>query len=427
MQAISLFPFQRRGVERLLAAFQNGQRAFLLADEMGLGKTVQALAFAQHVRLPVTVIAPASLVPMWREALEAWEVKGDVVSYAKAASAQSEGRLLILDEAHYVKNPQAQRTKAVAAHARRARFVLAMTGTPLLNRIDEFAHLLSAVGIVSNAYAFLYAYASLTFERVPQRGGGWRDVRKYYLTDAQARRLAHDLNTRFPYLRRTKGEVGLELPAKLRTFITLEVTAREASWAVVQAAREVARKWGMEFDDDERLVEAVFDHLPGAAISTARRLYAIAKAEKAASYLCELIESTDKPLVVFYHHKEVLDTLKAHLPAPHIAGDTPQPDRARLVSEFQSGRHKVLYLSLTAASVGLTLTAADTAVFVEFDWVPANLIQAEDRINRIGQVAKTTYYHYLTANDRIEKLILRKLVEKTQLAKGVLGGDSLKI
>jgi SWI/SNF-related matrix-associated actin-dependent regulator 1 of chromatin subfamily A len=102
----------------------------------------------------------------------------------------------------------------------------------------------------------------------------------------------------------------------------------------------------------------------------------------------------------------------------------PQERRAELVREFQEEKHQVLYLSITAAGLGITLTAADTAVFVEYDWVPANLLQAEDRINRIGQRSEITYYHYLTTKDPVERLILEKILEKIVLVEGVLGGRS---
>jgi SWI/SNF-related matrix-associated actin-dependent regulator 1 of chromatin subfamily A len=128
--------------------------------------------------------------------------------------------------------------------------------------------------------------------------------------------------------------------------------------------------------------------------------------------------------VVFYHHEQVLSALQERVSGPYIDGSVPQDRRAELVRDFQAGKHRVLYLSITAAGLGITLTAADTAVFVEYDWVPANLLQAEDRINRIGQKSEVTYYHYLTTKDAVERLILDKIFEKVALAEAVLGGQS---
>jgi len=153
-------------------------------------------------------------------------------------------------------------------------------------------------------------------------------------------------------------------------------------------------------------------------------LYAVAKATAAAEYIENLLESSDSPIVVFYHHAQVLSALRERVPGEYIDGSVLPELRAELVREFQTGKHRVLYLSITAAGVGLTLTAADTAVFVEYDWVPANLLQAEDRINRIGQRSEVTYYHYLTTKDRVERIILAKILEKTALAEAVLGGQS---
>jgi SWI/SNF-related matrix-associated actin-dependent regulator 1 of chromatin subfamily A len=207
----------------------------------------------------------------------------------------------------------------------------------------------------------------------------------------------------------------------------LDVDAPEASETMGQVVLEYARKRGYDLEkypSIEALIDAVFDAIPLAALSTARRLYAVAKASDAAEYLENLLDSTDGPIVVFYHHEQVLKALQERVPAPYIDGSVPPARRAELVREFQGGQHRVLYLSITAAGIGLTLTAADTAVFVEYDWVPANLLQAEDRINRIGQMSEVTYYHYLTSRDQVERLILEKILKKAALAEAVLGMDS---
>jgi SWI/SNF-related matrix-associated actin-dependent regulator 1 of chromatin subfamily A len=422
----TLFPFQIEGISVIVETFRRGVKSFLLADEMGLGKTIQAVGVAKVLGLEAVVVAPASVVPSWQEKAQECGLAAEVFSYAKADRAKATGKMLIIDEAHYIKNKSAQRTKAVRRLVNEAEKVLALTGTPLLNRIEELANLLHNIGIIKSASEFLNQYASCNLRSIRTK---YRTIQKreYYLTGAQARTVHKLLTTELPYLRRLKKDVALQLPRKIRTRLTLEVDAPQASATLRQVAAEFARKRGIDpkqFDTPEALVEFVFDSIPQAAIATARRLYAIAKATAAAQYIEDLLGSTDTPIVVFYHHEQVLSALQERVSGLYIDGSVPQDRRAELVRDFQAGKHRVLYLSITAAGLGITLTAADTAVFVEYDWVPANLLQAEDRINRIGQKSEVTYYHYLTTKDAVERLILDKIFEKVALAEAVLGGQS---
>jgi SNF2 family DNA or RNA helicase len=303
---------------------------------------------------------------------------------------------------------------------------LALTGTPILNRLEELAVILEVIGIIKSAKAFLCHYTS-TFVHEFWVNDQLVTKREYYLTPQQEQELRLLLRTKLPYLRRLKSEVGIQLPRKNRTPIPLNINASRASEFLRKAAQEFAEKRRIDigkYKTDEALVSFIFEHYNHLPISTARRLYAIDKAPLAAEYIKYLTDGLKAPLVVFYHHKEVLDILQERIPGPYIDGSVPQWRRGELVREFQEEKYQVLYLSITAAGLGITLTAADTAVFVEYDWVPANLLQAEDRINRIGQRSEVTYYHYLTTKDPIERLILEKILEKVALAEAVLGGQS---
>jgi SWI/SNF-related matrix-associated actin-dependent regulator 1 of chromatin subfamily A len=422
----ALFPFQAEGISVIVETFRRGIKSFLLADEMGLGKTIQALGVAKVLGLEAVVIAPASVVPSWQEKAQECGIAAEVFSYAKADRAKATGKLLILDEAHYIKNKSAQRTKAVRRLVGEAEKVLALTGTPILNRLEELAVILEVIGIIKSAKAFLRHYTS-TFVHEFWVNDQLVTKREYYLTPQQEQEVRLLLRTKLPYLRRLKSEVGIQLPRKNRTPIPLNINASRASEFLRKAAQEFAEKRRIDickYKTDEALVSFIFEHYNHLPISTARRLYAIDKAPLAAEYIKYLTDGLKAPLVVFYHHKEVLDILQERIPGPYIDGSVPQWRRGELVREFQEEKYQVLYLSITAAGLGITLTAADTAVFVEYDWVPANLLQAEDRINRIGQRSEVTYYHYLTTKDPIERLILEKILEKVALAEAVLGGQS---
>jgi SWI/SNF-related matrix-associated actin-dependent regulator 1 of chromatin subfamily A len=424
----ALFPFQAEGISVIVETFRRGIKSFLLADEMGLGKTIQALGVAKVLGLEAVVIAPASVVPSWQEKAQECGIAAEVFSYAKADRAKATGKLLVIDEAHYIKNKSAQRTKAVRRLVAEADKVLALTGTPLLNRLDELAIILEVTGIIKSSKHFLHHYTSC-FLREIRVGNDVDDViikTEYYLTAQQAQELRLLLNTKLPYLRRLKSEVGFQLPTKNRTPIPLNVKTSQATEFLRKAAKEFAEKRRIDFGKyktDEALVSFIFENYSDLPISTARRLYAMDKAPLAAEYIKYLTDGVKTPLVVFYHHAQVLEILQERVPAPYIDGSVPQQRRADLVREFQAGKHRVLYLSITAAGLGITLTAADTAVFIEYDWVPANILQAEDRINRIGQKSEVTYYHYLTTKDPVERLILDKILEKVALAEAVLGGQ----
>lgn len=422
----ALFAFQVEGISVIVATFRRGVKSFLLADEMGLGKTIQALGVAKTLNMEVVVIAPASVVPSWQEKVQECGVAAEVFSYAKADRAKATGKLLILDEAHYIKNKGAKRTKVVRQLAAEAKNVLALTGTPLLNRIDELAAILEVIGIIRSAKHFLLHYASCFLREIHVRGKVIIK-KEYYLTVQQAQELRLLLKSKLPYLRRLKSEVDFQLPKKNRIQIPLNINTSRATEFLRKSAKEFAEKRSIDFskyEADEALVNFIFENYSDLPISTARRLYALDKAPLAAEYIKYLTDGVNTPLVVFYHHDQVLKALQERFPAPYIDGCVPQGRRAELIHEFQSGKHRVLYLSITAAGVGITLTAADTAVFVEYDWVPANLLQAEDRINRIGQKSEVTYYHYLTTKDPIERLILGKILEKMALAEAVLGDKS---
>jgi SWI/SNF-related matrix-associated actin-dependent regulator of chromatin subfamily A-like protein 1 len=420
------FPFQIEGISVVVETFRRGLKSFLLADEMGLGKTIQALGVAKVLGLETVVIAPASVIPSWQEKAQECGIAAEVFSYAKADRAKATGKLLILDEAHYIKNKRAQRTKAVRRLVGEADKVLALTGTPILNRLEELAVILEVIGIIKSANAFLHHYTS-TFVHEFWVNDQLITKHEYYLTPQQEQELKLLLKTKLPYLRRLKSEVWIQLPRKNRTPIPLNINASRATEFLRKAAQEFAEKRRIDigkYKTDEALVSFIFEHYNHLPISTARRLYAIDKAPLAAEYIKYLTDGLKAPLVVFYHHKEVLDILQERIPGPYIDGSVPQWRRGELVREFQEEKYQVLYLSITAAGLGITLTAADTAVFVEYDWVPANLLQAEDRINRIGQKSEVTYYHYLTTKDPIERLILEKILEKVALAEAVLGGQS---
>lgn len=272
--------------------------------------------------------------------------------------------LVILDEAHRAKNKMAKRTKAIQRLTEddNQKQLLMLTGTPLRNNEHESAVLL---GLLDSEVSKL-----LTVER----GYTIQDVKDY-------------LN--YFMIRRIKSEILPQLPDKTRQRIDIaDLDPRQMS--LYHSALESAR------DSYERTLELGRSEVQArqsmqGGIEQARTALGIAKVRggDVADFVVEVVENKEC-CVVFCAHHQVSDDLQAQLileglRVAVVDGRMSQRDRARTVDDFQNGRLDVFIGGINSASESITLTRADTLIFVELDWVPAALLQAEDRIHRVGQ------------------------------------------
>lgn len=149
-------------------------------------------------------------------------------------------------------------------------------------------------------------------------------------------------------------------------------------------------------------------------------------------YACDWIReynaSTGKPMIVFAHHKDVIKGIHLALEDDYkvasITGETPAKMRQVIVNSFQEGEIEILLCNTIAAKEGLTLTKADTALFIEREWVPSDEEQAEARIHRIGQDSDSVHSVYLSCMNTIDEHFDRVVEQKRQVVKAVLdGGD----
>jgi SWI/SNF-related matrix-associated actin-dependent regulator 1 of chromatin subfamily A len=152
-------------------------------------------------------------------------------------------------------------------------------------------------------------------------------------------------------------------------------------------------------------------------IARLRHKTALAKVPALAEHCKSMLEETDK-IVIFAHHKDVIDEIKQslseYLPVS-ITGDISINERQESVDKFQSDDNcRVFIGSITAAGVGITLTAASTVIFAELDWVPGNLSQAEDRCHRIGQQDSVLVQHVMFENS-IDAYLAQKIVSKQEI------------
>ncbi|KAJ8636242.1 hypothetical protein MRB53_010509 [Persea americana] len=430
-----LLPFQRDGVRFVL---QHGGRA-LLADEMGLGKTLQALAITACIResWPVLVLAPSSLRLHWASMIQQWlnisstdisvvlsqcggsnrggfrilysnakntiQLDGifNIISYDVVPKLQqvllaSDFKIVIADESHFLKNPQAKRTTASLPILKKAEYTILLTGTPALSRPIELFKQLEA--LYPEVYKNVHEYGNRYC-----KGG----IFGLYQGASNHEEL-HNLMKATVMIRRLKREVLFELPVKRRQQVFLDLDEKDMKpiRALFRELEVVKNK--IKACQSEEEVES----LKYSEKTLINKIYtdsAEAKIPTVLDYLGTVIEAGCK-FLIFAHHQPMINSvhqylLKRKVPCIRIDGSTPSSSRQALVTEFQEKESiRAAVLSIKAGGVGLTLTAASTVIFAELSWTPGDLIQAEDRAHRIGQVTSVNVY-YLIANDTADDII----------------------
>ena len=469
---LAYLPYQRAGI-----AYAISRPHVLIADEMGLGKTIQAIglvnllcARSSAVRAdhpcdgqvagsnPVArsfsralIVCPASLRLNWAAEWRRWHTgqlrpylldtwpggalfdettgKALIVSYDSVQKwhpliANIPFDLLICDECHLVKDEDTRRAKALfggkyrgkpfeAIQARRKAF---LTGTPIVNRPAELWPLVKALapdGLGASKKDF------------DERYGGTDRLDELHLR----------LRTQI-MVRRKKDDVLKDLPAKRRQVVLLDVP--DADNIIAAEGRAISMAQAML----ER-TRAEIEGLPHAEqvmrlrqcrtiamteIARVRKETAIKKLPQAIEHICEVLENVPKA-VVFSHHHDVGDALMAEFRRIAVAldGRTEQGERQQNVERFQKDRTCRLFLgSIRAAGLGLTLTAASTVVFVELDWTPAAMMQAEDRLHRIGQINPVLVQH-LVIDGSIDSKMAKIIIDKQQIMDAALDGGSTDI
>lgn len=430
-----LLPFQREGVRFTL---QHGGRV-LLADEMGLGKTLQAIAVASCVQdsWPVLVIAPSSLRLQWASMIQQWlnipssdilivlpqsggSNRGgfNIVSSSAKSSIRLDGlfniisydlvpklqnmlmscdfKVVIADESHFLKNAQAKRTTASLPVIKKAEYALLLSGTPALSRPIELFKQLEALypNVYKNVHEYGNRYCKGGFFGLYQGASNHEELHNLMKATVMIRRLKKDVLTQLPVKRRQ--QVFLDLAEKDMKQINALFRELEMVKAKIKASKSQEEAESLKFAQ-KNLINKIYTDS------------AEAKIPSVLDYLGTVIEA-DCKFLIFAHHQPMIDSiheflLKKKVGCIRIDGGTPATSRLQLVTEFQEkDAIKAAVLSIKAGGVGLTLTAASTIIFAELSWTPGDLIQAEDRAHRIGQVSSVNV-HYLLANDTVDDII----------------------
>jgi superfamily II DNA or RNA helicase len=422
----------------------------ILADDMGLGKTLQTLALVAHAREhgagPFLVVAPTSVVGLWaseaaaftpgldvRVVTESHARRGETVASLAAGadvvvSSYTLFRLeatdyaavawggLVLDEAQTVKNHTGKTYQAVRRLD--VPFRLALTGTPMENRLMELWSLLSIVA--PGLYPWPQRFVELVANPVERLGD--REVLARF-----RRRIRPFL------LRRTKEHVASDLPAKQEQVLEVSLTPRHRTIYETHLQRERQTVLGLVEDFDKHRI-AIFRSLTklrqlsldAALVDAEYDGVGSAKVDVLVDHLLELAAEGHRALV-FSQFTSFLSRVRARLDREGIASsylDGTTRHRSRVVEGFRTGEDPVFLISLKAGGVGLTLTEADYVFVMDPWWNPAVEAQAVDRTHRIGQQRPVNVYR-LVASRTIEEKVMALKARKARLFAQVVDGDAL--
>lgn len=426
-----LRPYQRKGVD-WLSFMRSAKMGALLADDMGLGKTLQTISVLES---PALVVAPTSVVFNWLSELEKFrpglkvslyhganrtlDPKADVTLTSHALMrldietlAKKKWKTLVIDESQAIKNAGSQ--VAQAAYRLQADFRIALTGTPVENRLEE----------LWSQFHFLN----------PGLLGGRRDFDERYarpVTQGDSSASARLRERIKPFvLRRMKREVAPELPARTEVVLRCELSDNERK--LYEAVKAATREEVVEKLQGGGSVLAALEALLRLrqaschpALLPNQESESSAKVDVLVETLKEAVEDGHTSLV-FSQWTTMLDLIEPHLEKAGIAYsrlDGSTRDRGAVVREFQGdGGPPVMLISLRAGGAGLNLTAADHVFLVDPWWNPAVEDQAADRAHRIGQ-ERPVVVHRLVAMDTVEERILALQGSKRALAEAALSGS----
>lgn len=464
-KGLDIMPHQ----SRFLEAVREGHRTFLLADEPGLGKTAESvLAASVADAYPLLAVVPNVVKMNWAREVERWTpqrratvIHGDgeavdafadifIVNYeildrhlAWLSSLGLKG--MVVDEAHFIKNLTSQRSQNVLALAARIReqvrnpLLLALTGTPLINDVEDFDAIWRFLGWTNGEKP-----GPVLMEKLDETGLTPAD--KAFYPEAR------DAVISMGIVRRKKKDVAADLPDKLIADLPVELDD-EFGRSIRQAERELGERLAGKY---RRIIDARGDRglAPGevdedivrlvahneleeskAAGTGAENVFTMvrkigqAKAQLAADYTVQLQRSVGK-VVFFAKHIDVMDQAEAHFAAAglktvSLRGDQATIARQQAIDAFNNDPGVgVAVCSLTAAGVGVNMQASSNVVLAELSWTAAEQTQAIDRVHRIGQDEPVTAWRIIAAHT-IDTKIAELIDSKQGLAARALDGEAV--
>lgn len=437
-----LLPFQEEGV----LAIERRRGKALLADDMGLGKTVQAIAWLTARRkFPCVVLCPSHLkynwevefkkfapqietevlsgetpyVPMCEQVLI---VNYEILTHWADTLTELQPLCVIADEYHAVKNKSSKRAKACDAVMEVAKYRIGLTGTPMKTSTSDLWNQMRMIdanvlgGWSTFALEFCAAKKGYIFRRVGKR------LIRTPIVDTSGTSQPNKLNNilvRTYMIRRTKQDVELELPKKVRSIIPVDPGKYKKQIEALE--KKVVKNYE---DGDSKQVMSSFS---GLRIESGRVKIATGIVWQ---WIDNYLERADKPLIVVcWHRAAVADVIYERYKdkAVRITGAENAKQKHKAATKFQKGKARLLVCNVQSAGTGLTLTKTDTMLFVELPVDSADLEQMEDRICRISQEAKTVHYYYIVIRNTIEQRVIEIVDEKKTNTSLVIDGKRVNM
>lgn len=464
---LSYLPFQKAGIE-----FGSQRKNTLIADEMGLGKTIQAIGIINAIPniKNILLIPPASLRLNWRNELVKWLVRKtegafafgnhfpdtplviinyDLVDKFRQKIDDRKWDIVIMDESHYLKNPDTKRTKSVLGYDHYGKTLRApidagmrlfLTGTPILNRPVELWPMLRVAdpeGLGVNHWNFLRKFC-----KAWEAPWGWDVSGADNLEELQLRLRSSIM------IRRLKKDVLKELPPKRRQIIAIPGDKAKATIQQELDFYEKNLKVAEVLDKLEQTIDAALQNTEtfqaaGSELtyelavgklteankvmfqemSRLRHATAVAKIPYAIEYLENVLESQAK-LFCFAHHHDVIGAIAKHFgdKAVQHHGKMSTVEKQYSVDRFRDDPNCRLFIGGITTAVGYSATAASVGIGIELDWRPAIVSQTEDRLHRIGQTSpEPVLIQHLVFDSSLDARMAKKIVEKQAIIDSALG------
>lgn len=421
---------QKEAIQKLLE-----NKKFILADDMGLGKTTSTIIAALECGAKkVLIICPATLKINWKREIENYTDRSIFIAEGKNFSSESDFvisnydiiknfhdpkkkndslilssnfDLVIVDEAHYIKNATAQRTKLINDIVKKTERLWLLTGTPMTSRPMDYFNLLSLVDspVAKNwlAYAIRYC-AGYQFKVGPRKV--WNVTGASNLEELRDR-------TSGTILRRLKENV-LDLPDKIITPVYLKLKSK-----AYEDLMGEYYDWYDKNPEESKSLTVQFSKL-----TKVRQIIADEKIQQTIE-IAENIVEQGKKVIIFCNFTDSLNKIVEHFgkSAVKLDGSMSQHERQYSVDQFQENdKIKVFVGNIKASGTGITLTAGEAAIFNDLSFLPSDHAQAEDRSYRYGQKNNVLVYYPIFENT-IEGIIYDILNNKKQVIATVMGDN----
>jgi SWI/SNF-related matrix-associated actin-dependent regulator 1 of chromatin subfamily A len=421
---------QKESIQKLVE-----NKKFILADDMGLGKTTSTIIAALETGAKkILIICPATLKINWKREIENYSDRSIFISEGKTFSTEHDFviinydiiknfhdtkkkdksqvitanfDLVVVDEAHYIKNPTAQRTKLINDIAKNVDRLWLLTGTPMTSRPIDYFNLLSLVDspVSKNWMAYAIRYCAGY-----QFNAGGRKI--WNVTGASNLEELRD-RTAGLTLRRLKENV-LDLPDKIITPVYLRLKSK-----MYEEIMGEYYDWYDKNPEESKSLTVQFTKL-----TKIRQVIADEKISQTIE-LAENIIEQGKKVIIFCNFTDSLNKICEHFgkAAVKVDGAMSKPQRQHSVDSFQeSDKIKVFVGNIKAAGVGITLTAAEAVIMNDLSFLPSDHAQAEDRAYRYGQKNNVLVYYPIFENT-IEGIIYDILNNKKQVIATVMGDN----